>query len=381
MINEPKPEAKAAEPKPEASAESKKTITKQQKKWLIIAVVILILGGLGVAAWQIFGKDDKNKGLVSGNGRIEAVEIDVAAKTPGRLKDILVREGDLVAAAQVVALMDTEVLEAQRRQAEAQLKQAQSAVETARSQLVQRGSEKEAALALVRQREAELGVARKRALRSLTLAAEAATSQQEADDDSARVQSAVAAVNAARAQLAAAAATIVTAQAGIAGAQSGVEAARATVERIQADITDSALKAPREGRVQYRVAQPGEVVGAGGRVLNMVDLSDVYMTFFLPTAVVGRVALGTEVRLILDAAPEYVIPAKVSFVADVAQFTPKTVQTASERQKLMFRVRAQIPPDLLRKYITQVKTGLPGMAYIRLDSKAEWPAHLQVKPQ
>jgi HlyD family secretion protein len=381
MTNEPKPEAKAAEPKPEASAESKKTITKQQKKWLIIAVVILILGGLGVAAWQIFGKDDKNKGLVSGNGRIEAVEIDVAAKTPGRLKDILVREGDLVAAAQVVALMDTEVLEAQRRQAEAQLKQAQSAVETARSQLVQRGSEKEAALALVRQREAELGVARKRALRSLTLAAEAATSQQEADDDSARVQSAVAAVNAARAQLAAAAATIVTAQAGIAGAQSGVEAARATVERIQADITDSALKAPREGRVQYRVAQPGEVVGAGGRVLNMVDLSDVYMTFFLPTAVVGRVALGTEVRLILDAAPKYVIPAKVSFVADVAQFTPKTVETASERQKLMFRVRAQIPPDLLRKYITQVKTGLPGMAYIRLDSKAEWPAHLQVKPQ
>jgi HlyD family secretion protein len=381
MINEPKPEAKAAEPKPEASAESKKTITKQQKKWLIIAVVILILGGLGVAAWQIFGKDDKNKGLVSGNGRIEAVEIDVAAKTPGRLKDILVREGDLVAAAQVVALMDTEVLEAQRRQAEAQLKQAQSAVETARSQLVQRGSEKEAALALVRQREAELGVARKRALRSLTLAAQAATSQQEADDDSARVQSAGAAVNAARAQLAAAAATIVTAQAGIAGAQSGVEAARATVERIQADITDSALKAPREGRVQYRVAQPGEVVGAGGRVLNMVDLSDVYMTFFLPTAVVGRVALGTEVRLILDAAPEYVIPAKVSFVADVAQFTPKTVETASERQKLMFRVRAQIPPDLLRKYITQVKTGLPGMAYIRLDSKAEWPAHLQVKPQ
>jgi len=381
MTNEPKPEAKAAEPKPEASAESKKTITKQQKKWLIIAVVILILGGLGVAAWQIFGKDDKNKGLVSGNGRMEAVEIDVAAKTPGRLKDILVREGDLVAAAQVVALMDTEVLEAQRRQAEAQLKQAQSAVETARSQLVQRGSEKEAALALVRQREAELGVARKRALRSLTLAAEAATSQQEADDDSARVQSAVAAVNAARAQLAAAAATIVTAQAGIAGAQSGVEAARATVERIQADITDSALKAPREGRVQYRVAQPGEVVGAGGRVLNMVDLSDVYMTFFLPTAVVGRVALGTEVRLILDAAPKYVIPAKVSFVADVAQFTPKTVETASERQKLMFRVRAQIPPDLLRKYITQVKTGLPGMAYIRLDSKAEWPAHLQVKPQ
>jgi HlyD family secretion protein len=386
MTNEPKYEDKAEsktelkeESKSEAKSEPKKTMTKQQKKWLIAGVVVVILAGLGVAAWQIFGRDDKNKGLASGNGRIEAVEIDIAARIPGRVKDILVHEGEIVAAGQVVSLMDTEVLEAQHRQAEAQLKQAQSAVETKRSQLVQRESEKEAVLALVKQREAELGVARKRSIRSSTLASEAAASQQEADDDSARVQSAIAAVSAARAQLTAAAATIVTAQAEITGAQSGVEAARATVERIQADIKDSALKSPREGRVQYRVAQPGEVVGAGGRVLSMVDLSDVYMTFFLPTAAVGRVALGTEVRLILDTAPGYVIPAHVSFVADVAQFTPKTVETASERQKLMFRVRAQIPPDLLRKHITQVKTGLPGMAYIRLDSSVQWPAHLQVK--
>jgi HlyD family secretion protein len=387
--NKPKPEAavepqkaKTNETKPEApAAEPKKSITKQQKKWLIIVIVVLILAGLGIAAWLVFGKDDKNKGLVSGNGRIEATEIDVAAKIAGRIKDILVREGELVTAGQVVALMDTEVLEAQHRQAEAQLKQAQSTVETKRSQLVQRGSEKEAVLALVRQREAELGVARKRAIRSSTLASEAATSQQEADDDRARVQSAVAAVGAARAQFAAAGATIVTAYAEIAGALSAVEAARATVERIQADIKDSALKSPREGRVQYRIAQPGEVVGAGGRVLNLVDLGDVYMTFFLPTAAVGRVALGTEVRLLLDAAPQYVIPAQVSFVADVAQFTPKTVETASERLKLVFRVRARIPPDLLRKHITQVKTGLPGMAYIRLDPAKQWPAHLQVKPQ
>ncbi len=378
MTNTSKPET-TAEPKPEDTVAPKKAITTQHKKWLTIAIGILILAGLGIAAWLFFGKEDKNKGLVSGNGRIEAVEIGVAAKIAGRVKDILVREGDLVTAGQVVALMDTEVLEAEHRQAEAQLKQAQSKVETTRSQLVQRGSEKEAVLALVRQREAELGVARKRAFRSLTLAAEAATSQQEADDDSARVQSAVAAVSAARAQLAAAGATIVTARAEIAGARSAVEAARATVERIQADIKDSALKSPREGRVQYRVAQPGEVVAAGGRVLSMVDLSDVYMTFFLPTAAVGRVALGTEVRLVLDAAPQFVIPAKVSFVADVAQFTPKTVETASERLKLMFRVRAQISPDLLRKHIAQVKTGLPGMAYIRMDPAIQWPAHLQVK--
>ncbi|MQU09718.1 HlyD family efflux transporter periplasmic adaptor subunit, partial [Pseudomonas helleri] len=78
---------------------------------------------------------------------------------------------------------------------------------------------------------------------------------------------------------------------------------------------------------QLRVAQPGEVLGAGGRVLNLVDLSDVYMTFFLPETVAGKVALGSEVRILLDAAPHLVIPAKVSFVSSVAQFTPKTVET------------------------------------------------------
>ena len=131
--------------------------------------------------------------------------------------------------------------------------------------------------------------------------------------------------------------------------------------------------------VQVRVAQPGEVLGAGGRVLNLLDLSDVYITFFLPETVAGRVALGSEVRIILDAAPEYVIPATVSFVASAAQFTPKTVETASERQKLMFRVRAQISQELLRKHLNQVKTGLPGVAWVKLDAKAEWPQNLSVR--
>jgi len=131
--------------------------------------------------------------------------------------------------------------------------------------------------------------------------------------------------------------------------------------------------------VQYRVAQPGEVLSAGGRVLNLVDLGDVYMTFFLPTAQAGRVAIGSEVRLVLDAAPQYVIPAKATYVADVAQFTPKTVETEEERQKLMFRIKARIAPELLSKYIRFVKTGLPGMAYVKLDPNAEWPAALQGK--
>jgi HlyD family secretion protein len=160
-------------------------------------------------------------------------------------------------------------------------------------------------------------------------------------------------------------------------AQAAVDSAQAAIESIVAEIDDATLHSPRDGRVQYRVAEPGEVLGSGGRVLNLVDLGDVYMTFFLPTAQAGRVAIGAEVRLVLDAAPRYVIPAKATFVADVAQFTPKTVETEEERQKLMFRIKAQISPELLRKYIQQVKTGLPGVAYVRIDPDVEWPAALQ----
>ena len=73
------------------------------------------------------------------------------------------------------------------------------------------------------------------------------------------------------------------------------------------------------------------------------------------------------------------IPAKATFVADVAQFTPKTVETEEERQKLVFRVKARISPELLKKYILQVKTGLPGVAYVKLDPNAQWPPSLQGK--
>ena len=229
------------------------------------------------------------------------------------------------------------------------------------------------------QKVAELDAAQKRHARSATLVKRNALPQQTLDDDLARLQSTQAALAAANAQVISADAGISATQAQVEEARSAVEAAQAGVDRLQADIDDSQLKAPRTGRVQYRVTQPGEVLGAGGKLLNLVDLTDVYMTFFLPERLAGRVALGSEVRLVIDAVPQYVIPAKVSFVASVAQFTPKTVETASERQKLMFRVRAQISQELLREHLNQVKTGLPGVAWVKLDAKAEWPQNLSVR--
>lgn len=346
--------------------------------WKMVGVfaILVVVGYLG---WQYQAARvgaQAMDGIASGNGRIEAAEIDIAARTPGRLSDVLVKEGDFVETGTVVARMDIEQLNAQKREAEAQLARARISIDTARSVVNQRQAEKEAAAAVVAQNEVTLQSAQKRLARSEQLSRSGTMSEQALDDDRSRVETAKASLSAAKAQVAAADAAIGAARSQVVDAEASVDAVRATVERVEADMRDSELKAPRSGRIQYLLARPGEVVAAGGRVLNMLDVSDVYMTFFLPTAMAGRIAIGSDARIVLDAAPQSAIPARISFVSDVAQFTPKTVETEQERQKLMFRLRAQVPKELLQTYLAQVKTGLPGQAYVKLDPAAEWPAPL-----
>lgn len=345
------------------------------KRWVLLGAVVLLATG-AYFLWQRQHRTDLPTGIASGNGRIEAVEIDVSTRAAGRIRDILVDEGDFVTAGQVLARMDTDQLEAQRRQAEAERRRATISVEAAKSLVVQRQAERTAAGAVIAQRMVQGDAAERRLARSERLAQSSTVSLQVLDDDRASAEGAKADTAAARAQFAASEAAIKTAEAQVIDADASVDAASAAIDSITADIDDGTLTSPRDGRVQYRVAQPGEVLAAGGRLINLVDLGDVHMSFFLPTSDAGRLTMGTEVRLVLDAAPERIIPATISFVADVAQFTPKTVETSEERQKLMFRVKAQIPPALLRKYIRQVKTGLPGMAYVKVDAAAEWPEML-----
>ena len=348
------------------------------KQWIApVAIVLVAVGGFQV--WNNTRDKGPGEGFVHGNGRIEATEIDVATKLAGRVSDVMVQEGAFVKAGQPLAKMDAATLQASRNEAVANHAHAQHAVATARAQVALRESDLRATQAQVTLRESDLDAARRRLARSTELARDGASSQQELDDDRANMRGAQAGVTAAKAQVDSARAAIDAAKAQVTGAQAQVAAGQATIERIDADLKDSVLRAPRDGRVQFLVARSGEVLGAGGRVMNMVDLSDVYMTFFLPEAVAGRVAMGAEARIVLDAAPNLVIPATISFVSATAQFTPKTVETASEREKLMFRVRAQIDRELLTKHLQQVKTGLPGVAWVKLDAAGEWPAQLQTR--
>lgn len=273
------------------------------KKGLLIGLAVVVLAVAAYFAWSKLTAEGLPSGFVASNGRIEAVEIDISTKTAGRLQDIMVREGDFVKAGQVLAQMDTAQLEARKRQAEAQLRRAKIAIDTAHSLVAQREAEKTSALAVVEQRKAQLDSASKTNARSKQLLTGNAVSQQIVDDSEAAEQSARATLASAQASLAASDAAINAAKAQIVDAEAAVDAAQADIESIETDIADATLKSPRDGRVQYRIAQPGEVLSAGGRVLNLVDLGDVYMTFFLPTAEAGRTSMGSDVRLILDAAP------------------------------------------------------------------------------
>ena len=160
-------------------------------------------------------------------------------------------------------------------------------------------------------------------------------------------------------------------------AQRALDAATHDVELYRVNILDNTLVAPRDGPIEYRVANVGEVLPAGGKVFTMLDASYVYIDIYLPTAEAGRVRIGSDARIVLDAYPDHVIPAKVVFIASQAQFTPKTVETKVERDKLMFRIRVRIDPERLKGRETIVRSGLPGVAYVRTDPSVAWPTSLQ----
>ena len=319
-------------------------------KTAVIALVTVV-AAIGFLV-KFFQNPELPPGIASGNGRIEAVEVDITTRFGGRLASVLVNEGDSVGLNQALAQIDTKELEAQLRRARAEVRSARQ--------------EKNSAIAVIAQRKSELSLAKKDLERSRGLYENDSISLEQLQRDETAVLTAKA--------------TLAAAQAQFFNAEAAIEAAIANTELFIVQIEDSVLKAPIAGRVLYRLAEPGEVLPSGGKVLTVLDIYDVYMTIFLPTKYAARLAIGADARIVLDGLPDRVIPARVSFVAPRAQFTPKEVETRSEREKLMFRVKVKIQPDFLKKYVELTKTGVPGETYVRIDSNAEWPEHLPQVP-
>lgn len=318
------------------------------RRWIL--AVLAVVAVVGAAWWYLQrGRAVLPPGFASGNGRIEANEIDIATKYAARILEIRVDEGDLVKAGQILAVLDTRDLAAQLRSAEAQIAQAQQ--------------QRNQVLAEIRQRQSELTLADKELQRTLVLSGRNFVSEQKVDQQRNIRRTAEAALAASESKRG--------------SADAAIKVAEAEADRIRDLLQDGTLTAPKSGRILFRLAEVGEVLGTGGKVATLLDLSDVYMTFFLPAQAAGRVAIGSEARLLLDAAPGLAVPAQVSFVSAQAQFTPKQVETRSERERMMFRVKARVPQQLVQQHLDQVKTGLTGMAYVRLDPQATWPAWLE----
>jgi HlyD family secretion protein len=319
--------------------------------WLRLVVALAIIGGGaggGYYWWQHL-QAQLPAGIAFGNGRLEADEIDIDTKYAGRIAEILADEGDLVQAGQVVARMDTQDLAASLKKSQAQVQQAKQAIDEANAN--------------VDQADSQVLLAKQEMDRAAYLVQKGFQTKEAVDQRQQQLDGATAALGAAKSRVI---------QLGHA-----LDAATHDVELYNVQIADNTLVAPRIGRIEYRVANIGEVLPAGGKVFAMLDTSDVYMDVYLPTEAAGKVRFGADARIVLDAYPAIAIPAKVSFIATQAQFTPKTVETQSERDKLMFRIRIRIDPERLRTRAEAVRSGLPGVAYILTSSGTAWPPALQ----
>lgn len=316
------------------------------KKAIIVFVILAAVVGLGIYLYL----DHQQKQAMlhpkfySGNGRLEASEIYISSKLSGRIEKVFVAEGDLVRKGDKLVQMQTNTLEAEKASALAKIKT--------------REGELAMAIADLKRKESDYDGAKKEYERQKKLVKTHAVSERLFEEAETRYKSTMA--------------DLESAKAGVLVAEGRIAEEKAELQRVEADLEDSLLVASYDGRIQYLLAHEGEVLSAGGRALNQVNMTDVYMTFFLPTAIAGKVKMGADVRLIFDAAPNMAIPAKVTFIDPVAQFTPKTVETPVEREKMMFRIKAGLDAEKLAKHIEIVKTGLPGVAWVKLDDSADW---------
>lgn len=322
-----------------------KTITR-----LLVLVALIATSYGGWLWWKSQQPEPLPDGIVSGNGRVEAVQVDVATKFAGRIEEVSAKEGDLVQPGQVVARMDTRQLDASLAQAKARLAEVQQSVDQAK--------------AVITKTESDIAFAEKQARRVERLLKAKAASQAENDT----------AVNA----LAVARATLGANKAALRTQEFAVKAAEARVWEIETQITDAVLKSPTRGRVLYRLAEKGEVLPAGGKVMTILDLTDIYIEFYLPSRYATQTSIGADSRVVFDVDAQYGYsePATISFVSPEAQFTPKQVETAQERDKLMFRVKAKFDPKRVEPYLEYIKTGIRGVAYVRIQPNVEWPEFL-----
>ncbi|MBP1621024.1 MAG: ybhG [Acidobacteria bacterium] len=317
------------------------------QRTLALAIVVTV-------ALPLAGCGDRGNGRpIHASGHIEATEVRLAAKVGGRLAELPFQEGAAVDAGAVVARFDTVDAEHELTRGRAEL-----AAADARLRLLLAGSRSEdvrqAGEELARA-QAELDAATRDRERFEGLAERGTATVKARDDARTRQETARRAVQGSQAAL----------DRLIAGARpEEIEAARAArdvaaavVATIEQRIADLTVTAPRAGVITRRSAEPGEVLAAGAPLSVLTDLAEPWLTVYVDEPSLARVRLGDEVTVRVDGRDES-YRGRVSYVAEVAEFTPKNVQTPDERAKLVFKVKVA-----LDNRDGVFKPGMPADAY------------------
>ena len=310
-----------------------------------VTAVLFAVGLAGSMACRT-GSD----GVSRASGYVEATEVRVAAEVGGRVTEMLAEEGKVVAAGDVLARLDATDLELTLRRTEADRDQAAAQLRLllagARPEDVRQArAQADSAHADIAAGEAEQRAATEDLQRFEALLAVNAGSRKQRDDAATRVAVATSRVAAARQRARAADEAVARLLAGsrreeIAAAQARVAAAAAQVAAVQHDITDATVKAPVGGTVTSKLVDLGETVARGTPVAVISDLEHAWANVYVDEPIVPTLRLGQPVTLLTDAGQQ--LTGTITYISPRAEFTPRNVQTAEERSKLVYRIKVNV---------------------------------------
>jgi len=354
---------------------------------LVLTISVAIGGYVALDRWVL--DHGLPEGLIQANGRIEGDHVTVASKFPGRIQELLVREGATVTTNQVLVRLDDS-------QAAARVQQAKHAAESLEAQ-VQAAHMTLAVLNLdvplaIERADAQVAKAKNTVDKALSVEREAHSDAQRfrdlAEKDQASIQQRDQAVmqwEVARKDIASSRSALTQAmkehaqtelgwkrilakEAEVAALERQRDQAHAVVDEVDSMLTDLTITAPTSGTVTTRMVDVGEVVATGTPLLELVDLDRLYLKVFVPEVQIGKLRRDLQARIFTDAFPDQPFDATVRYISSKAEFTPKEVQTPDERVKLIYAVKLYVTanPD------HRLTPGLPADAIIRWKEDVEW---------
>lgn len=338
----------------------------------LLPIAMLFTVGLVVAiALKLRAQDQELRGPPGGSGVIEGTTVDIASQISARLERVPVRKGQTVAAGQLLAVLDCADVDAAIAEVAARVAAAEAQVAGASaSKHAARGATSVALaqFAAAKTRGEAIGTRKSIAERNMARLVEAGEgiapatldqTQAEAQSLTLEQQAAIATAKATEAQASVASAQGNAALAGELSAKAGLESVKASLLRAKLLRRECELHAPRAGVIEETFLEVGEVAARGAALMRLIDLKEVTLTFYLPNAEIGSAVTGRKASVAVDAYPGEQFAGKVTSIAMQAAFTPRNIQTRTDRDRLVYPIEVSIPNDGER-----LRPGMPAQVYL-----------------